>query len=62
MHQGTPATAPAPFPGRPVTGRVRVSGRDIDGLMLCGDMYGTQFRLRPCPWHDTIRLTTILSA
>ena len=40
MHQAiTPATAPAPLPRRSDAGTVRVSGRDIAGLMLCGEMY-----------------------
>jgi hypothetical protein len=41
MHQATtPATAAAPLPRRLDAGEVRVSGRDISGLMLCGEMYG----------------------
>jgi hypothetical protein len=41
MHQATtPATAPALLPRRIEAGTVRVSGRDIDGLMLCGEMHG----------------------
>ena len=46
MHQAiTPATAPAPLPRRSDAGTVRVSGRDIDGLMLCGEMYGAPYDL-----------------
>ena len=41
MHQAmTSATAAAPLPRRSDAGTVRVSGRDISGLMLCGEMYG----------------------
>ena len=41
MHQAiTPVTAAAPLPRRSGAGTVRVSGRDISGLMLCGEMYG----------------------
>ena len=46
MHQTiTPATAAAPLPRRSDAGTVRVSGRDIDGLMLCGEMYGAPYDL-----------------
>ena len=46
MHQATtPATAAAPLPRRSDAGTVRVSGRDIDGLMLCGEMYGAPYDL-----------------
>jgi hypothetical protein len=46
MHQATtPATAAAPLPRRSDAGTVRVSGRDIAGLMLCGEMYGAPYDL-----------------
>ena len=46
MHQAiTLATAPAPLPRRSDAGTVRVSGRDIDGLILCGEMYGAPYDL-----------------
>ena len=46
MHQATTqATAPAPLPRRSDAGTVRVSGRDIAGLMLCGEMYGAPYDL-----------------
>ncbi len=46
MHQAiTLATAAAPLPRRSDAGTVRVSGRDIDGLMLCGEMYGAPYDL-----------------
>ena len=50
MHQATtpattPATAAAPLPRRLDAGKVRVSGRDISGLMLCGEMYGAPYDL-----------------
>lgn len=46
MHQAaTPPTAPAPAPRRFDAGKVRVSGRDIARLMLCGKMYGVPYDL-----------------
>ncbi len=46
MYQAiTPATAAAPLPRRSDAGTVRVSGRDIDGLILCGEMYGAPYDL-----------------
>src|ERR1700722_4893939 len=46
MHQAiAPATAAALLPRRSVAGTVRVSGRDIDGLILCGEMYGAPYDL-----------------
>ena len=46
MHQAiTPATAAAPLPRRSDAGTVRFSGRDIAGLMLCGEMYGAPYDL-----------------
>src|ERR1700733_1939906 len=46
MHQAiTLATAAAPLPRRSDTGTVRISGRDIDGLILCGEMYGAPYDL-----------------
>jgi hypothetical protein len=46
MHQAiTPATAAALLPRRSGAGTVRVSGRDIDGLMLCGEMHGAPYDL-----------------
>ena len=40
-----PATAAARLPRRSDAGTVRVSGRDIDGLILCGEMYGAPYDL-----------------
>jgi len=46
MHQAiTLATAAGPLPRRSDAGTVRVSGRDIAGLMLCGEMYGAPYDL-----------------
>jgi hypothetical protein len=45
MHQAIAATAAAPLPRRSDAGTVRVSGRDIDGLILCGEMYGAPYDL-----------------
>ena len=46
MHQAiTLATAAAPLPRRSDVGTVRISGRDIDGLILCGEMYGAPYDL-----------------
>ena len=46
MHEAiAKATATAPLPRRCDAGRVRVSGRDIDGLILCGEMYGAPYDL-----------------
>ena len=46
MHQAiTLATAAAPLPRRTDAGTVPVSGRDIDGLILCGEMYGAPYDL-----------------
>ncbi|HEY8045448.1 MAG TPA: hypothetical protein VIF35_14345 [Streptosporangiaceae bacterium] len=41
----TPATAATPLPRRSDAGSVRVSGRDIAGLMLFGEMYGAPYDL-----------------
>ena len=46
MHEAiAQATATAPLPRRCGAGRVRVSGRDVDGLILCGEMYGAPYDL-----------------
>ena len=49
MHEAiakaTPAAATAPLPRRCGAGTVRVSGRDVDGLILCGEMYGAPYDL-----------------
>ena len=46
MYQAiTLTTAAAPLPRRSDAGTVRVSGRDIDGLMLCGEMHGAPYDL-----------------
>ena len=46
MHQAiTLATAAEPLPRRSDAGIVRISGRDIDGLILCGEMYGAPYDL-----------------
>jgi hypothetical protein len=46
MHQATTsAITSVPLPRRSDAGTVRVSGRDIDGLMLCGEMYGAPYDL-----------------
>ncbi|MGI8449511.1 MAG: hypothetical protein ACR2MP_20490 [Streptosporangiaceae bacterium] len=46
MHQTTTQpSAPALAPRRFDAGRVRVSDRDIAGLMLCGEMYGAPYDL-----------------
>jgi hypothetical protein len=46
MYQATSqATAAVPLPRRSDAGTVRISGRDITGLMLCGDMYGAPYDL-----------------
>src|ERR1039458_8457589 len=41
----TPLPAPAPASRRCDAGTVRVSDRDIAGLMLCGEMYGAPYDL-----------------
>ena len=46
MHQATPTVPGAPSPARRSdAGIVRVSDRDIAGLMLCGEMYGAPYDL-----------------
>ncbi|MGI8450087.1 MAG: hypothetical protein ACR2MP_23495 [Streptosporangiaceae bacterium] len=46
MHQATtPPSAPVAAPRRFDAGKVRVSDRDIAGLMLCGEMYGAPYDL-----------------
>ena len=46
MHQAiTLTTAAEPLPRRSDAGTVRVCGRDIDGLILCGEMYGAPYDL-----------------
>jgi hypothetical protein len=47
MDAASPATAAGtPPPGRRAdTGSVRLSGRDVAGLVLCGDMYGAPYDL-----------------
>ena len=44
MHQATTETA-AEAARRSDAGTVRVSDRDIAGLMLCGEMYGAPYDL-----------------
>jgi hypothetical protein len=40
------AAVPGPPPGRRAdAGSVRLGGRDVAGLLLCGDMYGAQYDL-----------------
>jgi hypothetical protein len=41
------ARSPAPAPGtrRADLGRIRLGGRDVAGLMLCGEMYGAPYDL-----------------
>ncbi len=44
MHQAiAPAAASAPLPRRCDAGTVRVSGRVIVGLILCGEMFGAPY-------------------
>jgi hypothetical protein len=46
MNQAITAHPGAPLPARRSdSGAVRLSGRDIAGLMLCGEMYGAQYDL-----------------
>ena len=46
MHQTTsPPPTPVPASRRYDAGTVRVSNRDIAGLMLCGEMYGAPYDL-----------------
>ena len=44
MNQDTTATTTA-LPRRADAGTVRLSGRDITGLVLCADMYGAPYDL-----------------
>ncbi len=49
MHGASTATATA-GPGLPAArradaGTVRLGGRDVSGLLLCGDMYGAPYDL-----------------
>jgi hypothetical protein len=48
MNQHSVVTAaglPVPTAHRADAGRVRLSGRDVGGLLLCGDMYGAPYGL-----------------
>jgi hypothetical protein len=60
MHRAT--TPPAPATRRFDAGRVRVSERDIAGLMLCGEMYGAPYDLLACPHTAMGRHQVVIGA
>ncbi len=44
-HAPEPGTIDAPRPRRADAGTVRLSQRDIDGLLICGEHYGAPYDL-----------------